>query len=283
MGCFQNKHYIRTLHTQFRFIFMKNTTVKPYTPNELREFLNLPENAESPTLDDKQKAMLAFVEKFQTIENTFSFIIDFTTMEYLFVSESIYHVTGYERGKWIKGGVEFAMSLYHPDDEQAARQIHQRKIDHTYSLPIEEREDYRLTHDFRIRHADGHYIRINHHAIYLQFDDLGHPLSTLCISNDITKLKRSTTLQLEIAKLDNTGAYKVIDSEYFPLSDALDISSREYEVLALLAEGFDNKQIANKLCISEHTVRYHRKNMLAKNDIGSISNLISLAWKHELF
>ncbi len=223
---------------------MSTKFIKPYRTDGLREFLKLPKDSKSPKLDNKLKAMVAFIEKFQTIENTFSFIIDFTSMQYLFVSESIAHITGHTN--WEEGGVEFAMSLYHPDDEQAAKKIHEKKIDHIYSVPIKERGNYRQTHDFRIRHANGHYIRINHHAVYLQFDELGHPLSCLCICNNITQLKKSTTLNFEVAELDESGAYLPILKEYYPISKAIEISSREYEVLCLLSEGSTNKQIADK-------------------------------------
>ncbi len=42
------------------------------------------------------------------------------------------------------------------------------------------------------------------------------------------------------------------------------LSSRELEVLAMLAEGLGNKDIANRLKISEHTVKFHVSSILAK-------------------
>ncbi len=43
-----------------------------------------------------------------------------------------------------------------------------------------------------------------------------------------------------------------------------ELSEREREVLRLLAQGQTNKDIAGDLCVSENTVRYHIKNILAK-------------------
>ncbi len=42
------------------------------------------------------------------------------------------------------------------------------------------------------------------------------------------------------------------------------LSSRELQVLAMLAEGLGNKDIANRLNISEHTVKFHVSSILAK-------------------
>lgn len=46
----------------------------------------------------------------------------------------------------------------------------------------------------------------------------------------------------------------------------LKISKREYEVLQLIAEGLSNQEIAQKLFISESTVKTHVSNLLSKLD-----------------
>jgi len=43
-----------------------------------------------------------------------------------------------------------------------------------------------------------------------------------------------------------------------------DLTSRELEVLQLIRDGFKNKQIADRLCISENTVNFHIKNIVDK-------------------
>jgi DNA-binding NarL/FixJ family response regulator len=42
------------------------------------------------------------------------------------------------------------------------------------------------------------------------------------------------------------------------------LSMREIELLELVADGLSNKAIADKLSISENTVKYHMKNILQK-------------------
>jgi two-component system, NarL family, response regulator YdfI len=43
-----------------------------------------------------------------------------------------------------------------------------------------------------------------------------------------------------------------------------ELTSRETEVLQLLAEGFANREIANRLDISEHTIKFHIRSILGK-------------------
>lgn len=51
-----------------------------------------------------------------------------------------------------------------------------------------------------------------------------------------------------------------------PLEAGLDLTPRELEVLALLAEGASNKGIARQLSISVHTVKFHIASLLDKLD-----------------
>lgn len=60
------------------------------------------------------------------------------------------------------------------------------------------------------------------------------------------------------------------------------ISSREKEVLVLIAEGFTNAQIAEKLYISVYTVDSHRKSLLTKFSVNNTASLIKLAAKYNL-
>lgn len=60
------------------------------------------------------------------------------------------------------------------------------------------------------------------------------------------------------------------------------LSSREREVLALIAEGGTNKSIAAKLGISVHTVNAHRVNLMAKLDLHDAQGLTRFALRHGL-
>lgn len=60
------------------------------------------------------------------------------------------------------------------------------------------------------------------------------------------------------------------------------LSSREKEILGLIAEGFTNPQIAEKIFLSSFTVDSHRKNLLAKLNVKNTASLIRLAVERNL-
>ena len=60
------------------------------------------------------------------------------------------------------------------------------------------------------------------------------------------------------------------------------LTSREKEVLELIAEGYTNPQIAEKIFLSPFTVDSHRKNLLAKLNVKNTAMLIKLAVENKL-
>jgi DNA-binding NarL/FixJ family response regulator len=55
------------------------------------------------------------------------------------------------------------------------------------------------------------------------------------------------------------------------------LTSREKEILKLIAEGFKNKDIADHLCISAKTVEKHRSNLMQKLDLRNTASLTAYA------
>jgi len=60
------------------------------------------------------------------------------------------------------------------------------------------------------------------------------------------------------------------------------LTTRETEILQLVAEGLTNQEIAGILFISPSTVDTHRKNIMAKLDIHSVAGLVKYAIRHKI-
>ena len=61
-----------------------------------------------------------------------------------------------------------------------------------------------------------------------------------------------------------------------------ELSNRETAVLVLVAKGLTNKEIADQLNVSPHTVMSHRKNIVHKTGIKSVAGLTVYAMLHNL-
>jgi DNA-binding NarL/FixJ family response regulator len=87
--------------------------------------------------------------------------------------------------------------------------------------------------------------------------------------------------------MDSTVSHKVVERLMQSDFDKVKIknrayetlTSREQEVLTLLAEGLTNQQIADRLFISTKTVKNHRANLMQKLDLHNTHELIHYAAK----
>jgi DNA-binding CsgD family transcriptional regulator len=92
----------------------------------------------------------------------------------------------------------------------------------------------------------------------------------------IGALRAASRAQALARELDQAGTLAAQVASSGPLS------GREIEVLRLVAQGLTNKQIASRLCRSEHTVHRHVANIFTKLDLPSRAAAVSYAAKHGL-
>lgn len=61
-----------------------------------------------------------------------------------------------------------------------------------------------------------------------------------------------------------------------------ELTAREYDILYLLAKGYDNQTIADELFISLKTVKTHVSNILAKLEVDDRTQAVVYAFRHHL-
>lgn len=105
-----------------------------------------------------------------------------------------------------------------------------------------------LRHEICLYHVEGQRIAINYWF-------------------DLTDKKRIE----RYVELSDPGDLRPLDR------GGLNISSREEEVLRLIANGFSSKEIADILFISHHTAISHRKNLIEKFQVRNTAHLVKKA------
>ncbi|MBN1977478.1 MAG: response regulator transcription factor [Anaerolineae bacterium] len=78
------------------------------------------------------------------------------------------------------------------------------------------------------------------------------------------------------------AAQALIQSARKPQTPGYDMTERELEVLALMVEGLNNPEIAERLVVSRSTVKFHVSNVLSKLGVASRTEAVSLALKQKL-
>ena len=84
------------------------------------------------------------------------------------------------------------------------------------------------------------------------------------------------------ATLSSEAAQALVQAAAQPPTPGHDLTERERDVLALLVEGLNNRQIADRLVVSPSTIKSHVSHILAKLGVASRTEAAALAVRHRL-
>jgi NarL family two-component system response regulator LiaR len=78
------------------------------------------------------------------------------------------------------------------------------------------------------------------------------------------------------------AAQALVQAAAQPPAPGHDLTPREREVLALMVEGLNNREIAENLVVSQSTAKFHVSSILSKLGVESRTEAVALAVQHRL-
>lgn len=141
------------------------------------------------------------------------------------------------------------------------------------NIPIESILDMK---NIFIRHISGNYNDNMCYAVVFTIDSLQRDIENHNRIRD--KILKPMIRELEESGIDDWQ--ELMGNNTIEKRKAQDLSQRELDVLKLVAKGFINKEIADRLNISLNTVLSHRKNITSKLGIKTVSGLIFYCISH---
>lgn len=82
--------------------------------------------------------------------------------------------------------------------------------------------------------------------------------------------------------LSPEAAQALVHAANQPPPPGQDLTDRERDVLALMIEGLNNTEIAEKLVVSPSTIKTHVSHILSKLDVSSRTEAVALALQHKI-
>jgi len=82
--------------------------------------------------------------------------------------------------------------------------------------------------------------------------------------------------------LSPEAAQVLIQKVNEPPPPGQDLTDREKEILALMVEGLSNNEIAERLFVSQSTIKFHVSNILSKLSVTGRTEAVALAVKYKL-
>ncbi len=108
---------------------------------------------------------------------------------------------------------------------------------------------------------------------------LSYLLKNVSASELVTAIRGAVAGQ---PRLSPEAAQVLIQDIKEPAAPTYDLTDREKEILALMVEGLPNTAIAERLVVSQSTVKFHVSNVLSKLGVTSRTEAVALALKHKL-
>lgn len=130
-----------------------------------------------PTRVEYHRPLLA---RLDSVEGSSVALYDLHERRYAFLTSSFRFLLGYRRDEAMDRGPDYFYGMMHPDDLPVVLDTVIRAFRFLRGLPPEERRDYRLRFDFRMRRAEGGFVRL------LQQDRKGR-IWLVLIVNDLVR------------------------------------------------------------------------------------------------
>lgn len=210
-------------------------------------------------------------------------IFNFFTFEFEQISSGIEEIMGCKPEEF---NLEFLFEKMHPEDakkyllkENAAVEFFYRRI------PPEKIPFYKSTYTFRIQDEKKGWKTILQQSIAIQLSANGRIHYVLCIHSDVTFLNVTPDDRISFVGVAGEPSYYALSTKPETIlrpDEDFEISERECEIIALLANGLSSKQIAGQLFLSVHTVDTHRRNLLRKTGTKNTLELTAVCIRRGL-
>ncbi|OYU83220.1 MAG: helix-turn-helix transcriptional regulator [Flavobacterium sp. BFFFF2] len=220
-----------------------------------------------------QISKIQFNELISAIVSTGAFyfyVIDFFDMSLSDVSANIADIHGFDPKSVTFNDI---LSTIHPDDFSFVNKCENAALAEFYTnLGPEKLLSYKVSYCFRSKMKDGTYELINHQALMLTLDENGRFGKSLNIHTRIHHLSTRNNYHYSLIGLHGLPSFLnlSVDKDLVLLK----FTKREIQIVKMIADGFNNDDMATSLNLSMETIKKHRKNILRKADCSNAPHLI---------
>lgn len=173
------------------------------------------------------------------------------------------------------------IDLTHPDDIPFVMKAEQMVIEKMMEIGLDHQLFTKSSYCFRMKTANGNYELFHHQAIPTLEDENGHLIQSINIHTNIHHITMQNPYTVLVSGIGprNDFHQMKIEDQLLPQHSCMNLTKRETEVISLIAKGYSGAEISKMLILSEHTVRTHRRNILAKTKSRNSKELVKKAFE----
>lgn len=215
------------------------------------------------------------------------FIIDFRIPKFIYLSPNTSYVHGYEKEEILALGPVNFYNLIHPDDHEIIMKEVFTDITKFISQNSElDSTSLNISYNYRLKQKNDTYRFLMNSFSYMILGEGFFPLVIIGTVSDISDLYTRKGLFCQIKYKNSKGANEKLFERFYPfreMNETSNLTKKELEVLKYVHDGYSSKEIAHKTNRSTETINVHRKNIIKKLEVNSITDAIVLAKDNNWF
>jgi DNA-binding CsgD family transcriptional regulator len=219
----------------------------------------------------------SFISEVFMIGPFYYYLIDFYDLTISNISEGFVEAHGIEPVDILN--INDVLTLVHPEDLGMVSKAEEKALAFMqHQIGMDKIKSCKFSYNFRFKNASGGYDFYNHQSLILTTDEHNNFIKSLNIHTNISHLTDHNTNTFSIIGLNGLPSFLNIpifadnDEEAVKLNN---FSNREIEIIQMIADGLNSRGIADRLFISQETVKSHRKNILRKSGCTSSTELVA--------
>jgi DNA-binding CsgD family transcriptional regulator len=216
-----------------------------------------------------------FLERLSEVENSSVTVLDLYQKKYIFLRSRYFEPFDDPLLDHDPQDPFYYLQIIHQDDLPIVMDSYIRFLKFFLNLPVEERKNYKLILNFRQRDKYGKYLNVILQLVVLELDKKGNVWLVLILDDLLPDKISFEGVNRRLIHI-KTGKICLFKDELESNKKTI-LSTREVEVLGLVAKGFASKEIADKLFLSINTVNNHRQNILEKVGATNTSEAVNYA------
>jgi DNA-binding CsgD family transcriptional regulator len=169
-----------------------------------------------------------------------------------------------------------ALRFYPSDRRLWCQRVYPDIVNFLKPVSADDLPNFRISFNHRYVNKNEAVSQFFHEGTLRIDNNQNEPVLNLKVFSEIGDIKSDDSIILSIYKYsDEYGYEKVFHKIYSDQQDSI-LTLRELEIIRLCHEGLSSKMIADKLKLSIHTVKNHKRNIMEKTMTHNISELIHL-------
>ncbi len=213
-----------------------------------------------------------FLEHLSKIDHSAISVFDLHQKKHIYASENFADL--FRISQKVALSDDSINSRTHPEDRVVLMKIGIKTLQLYYTLPVEEKMDFKLINEYRLQISEHEYIRVIEQHKALKTDKKGNVWLALSMVDLSPNQNPNLTVLSQVVNVKNGEAFSWLDNEG---EEPSKLTRRESEVLSLVGRGLLSKEISTMLNISVHTVNTHRQRILEKMNANNAIEAIDAA------